>query len=127
MKQIRQLFKLMYGDSEFLVEDKGVTYVNALDLLLAGADTRSPCVRNAMVSSAGRAAVINTRKQCEDYLAVQRTLVIKSIHEFWSYYRENYSDVVLRGMNRGVLKKYFWLRKYHNDTVEKRRYIAFKV
>ncbi|MNN66773.1 hypothetical protein D3C81_1823660 [compost metagenome] len=36
MKQIRQLFKLMYGDSEILVEDKGVTYVNALDLTVGG-------------------------------------------------------------------------------------------
>lgn len=127
MKQIRRLFTIMYGDSEFLVEDKGVTYVNALDLLLAGADPRSPSVRHAMVGPSGRAAVIDTRKQCEEYLTAQKTLVIESIQEFWGAYRENYSDNVLRGVNRGVLKKYFWLRKYHNVTVEKRRYSDFKI
>lgn len=127
MTQIRRLFTTMYGDSEFLVEDKGVTYVNALDLLLAGADPRSPSVSIAMGSAAGRAAIIGTRKQSEAYLAAQRDLVTESIREFWGAYRENYSDKVLRGVNRGVLKKYFWLRKYHNATVEKRRYSGFSI
>lgn len=127
MKQIRQLFTMMYGDSEFLVEDKGVTYVNALDLLLAGADPRSPSARNAMVSPEGRASVIAMRIECENYLTAQRALVIESIQEYWGAYRENYSDKVLRGVHRGVLKKYFWLRRYHNEAVEKRRYSNFKI
>lgn len=127
MMQIRQLFRRMYGDSEFLVEDNGVTYVNALDLFLAGADPRSPSVKNAMATHSGRAAVIDTRKQCESYLTAQRALVIESIQEFWGAYRKNYSDEALRRANRGVLKKYFWLRRYHNATVEKRRYSHFLI
>lgn len=127
MKQIRQLFKWMYGDSEFLVEDNGITYVNVLDLLLAGGDPSSPSVRNAMVTHSGRSAVIETRKQCESYLTAQKALVIESIQEFWALYRMNYSDEALRRGNRGVLKKYFWLRRYHNTTVEKRRYSGFKI
>lgn len=127
VKQVRQLFKRMYGDSEFLVEEKGVTYVNSLDLMLAGTDVNSPCVANAVGNFAGRTAIIAMREQCEDFLTAQRKLVIDSIREFYAAYRKNYSDEKLRAVNRGVLKKYFWLRRYHNTTVKNRRYTDFLI
>lgn len=127
MKAVRRLFETMYGDSEFLVVEKGVTYVNVLDLMLAGTDTTSLAVRNAMKSFETRAAVIAMRTQCEEYLTAQKKLVIESIREFWAAYRKNYSDTTLRAVNRGVLKKYFWLRQHHNATAKKRRYTDFLI
>ncbi|MNE57495.1 hypothetical protein D3C80_1524630 [compost metagenome] len=80
-----------------------------------------------MGSHETRAAVIGMRIQCEEYLTAQKKLVIESIREFWAAYRENYSDKALRAVNRGILKKYFWLRKYHNAVAEKRRYTDFLI
>lgn len=127
MKAVRRLFERMYGDSEFLVVDKGVTYVNVLGLLLAGTDTKTLTVRNAMGSYEARAAIMDMRTQYEEYLTAQKKLVIESIREFWATYRKNYSDTTLRAVNRGVLKKYFWLRQHHNATAKKRRYTDFLI
>lgn len=125
MKMVRWLFKAMYGDTEFLVKEKDVIYVNILDLMLAAADPKSPSVARSLRSAAGRGTAIRARIQCEEYLTAQKKLVIESIQEFWEAYRKNYSDKTLRAVNRGVLKKYFWLRKYHNSTAKKRGYVDF--
>ena len=127
MKMVRWLFKTMYGDSEFLVQEKDVTYVNTLDLMLAAADPKSPSVARSLGSFAGIGTAVRARKQCEEYLTAQKKLVIESIQEFWAAYRINYSDKKLRHVNRGVLKKYFWLRKYHNSTAGKRGYLNFLI
>lgn len=125
MKQIHALFKLMYGDSQFLVKEDGVTYVNALDFMLASADTRSPSVARAIETYQGRVAVINSRKQVEVFLNAQKALVIKSIRVFYAAYRKNYADADLRNSNRRILKKYFWLRHYHNTAAKKRQFGEF--
>ncbi|HCL3966258.1 TPA: hypothetical protein N2B65_003930 [Pseudomonas aeruginosa] len=127
VKQIRTLFKLMYGDSEFLVTEAGVTYVNTLDLMLAAADTRSPSVAKAIFTRPGRDAVIGAREQIEVFLTAQKALVIKSIREMYAAYRKDYADADLRKSHRRVLKKYFWLRRYHNAAAEKRKFQTFKI
>ncbi|SEO71951.1 hypothetical protein [Pseudomonas sp. ok266] len=127
MKQIRELFKLMYGNSQFLVKEDGVTYVNALDFMLAAADMRSPSVARAIQTHQGRVAVSSAREQVEVFLNTQKTLVIKSIREFYAAYRKDYSDASLRNSNRRVLKKYFWLRRYHNAAAKKRQFQAYMI
>lgn len=127
MKQIRALFKLMYGDSDFLVKEGAVTYVNALDFMLAGADMRSPAVARAIRTPQGRVAVSGTREQVKVFLAAQKALVVKSIREFYAAYRKDYADVDSRKSYRRVLKKYFWLRHYHNAAAKKRQFQAFTI
>jgi len=127
MKQIRELFKLMYGDSQFLVKEDGVTYVNALDFMLAAADMRSPSVAAAIQTHEGRVAVSGAREQVEVFLNAQKALVIKSIREFYKAYRKDYADSGRRNSNRRVLKKYFWLRRYHNAAAKKRQFQAFTI
>jgi len=127
VKQICTLFKLMYGDSEFLVTEAGVTYVNTLDLMLAAADTRSPSVAKAIFTRPGRDAVIGAREQIEVFLTAQKALVIKSIREMYAAYRKDYADADRRKSHRRVLKKYFWLRRYHNAAAEKRKFQTFKI
>lgn len=127
MNWIRKLFRMMYGDSEFLVEQDGVTYVNALDFMLAAADTRTPAVSHAIRGQAGRIAVMVAREQIETFLGAQKALVIEMIREFYAAYRKDYADKDCRKSNRRVLQKYFWLRRYHNAAVEKRRFPAFAI
>lgn len=127
MKQIRELFKRMYGDSEFLVKESGVTYVNALDIMLAGADMSCPSVAMAIRNHQGRVAVIGARKLAEVFLEAQKALVVKSIREFYAAYRNDYADVGSRKSYRRVLKKYFWLRHYHNAAAKKRQFKEFTI
>ncbi len=127
MKQVRELFKLMYGDSEFLVKEDGVTYVNALDFMLAAADMRSPSLARAIKTDRGRIAVIRAREQVEVFLSAQRDLVTKSIREFYAAYRKDYADVDRRNSHRRVLKKYFWLRRYHNGAAKNRQFQKFTI
>lgn len=127
MKQIRELFKRMYGDSEFLVKEGGVTYVNALDIMLAAADMSCPSVAMAIRNPQGRRAVIGARKQAEVFLEAQKALVVKSIREFYAAYRNEYADVGSRKSYRRVLKKYFWLRHYHNAAAKKRQFKKFTI
>ena len=127
MGRVRQLFNRMYGNSEFLVEEGGITWVNSLDLMLAGQDLMSPAVRSAMFKPATCLPVLAMRMQCTQYLKTQRAFVVESIREYRAAYRENYADQDLRKVNRGILRKYFWLRRYHNDTVRNRRLVAFTI
>lgn len=127
VKQIRALFKLMYGDSEFLVKEAGVTYVNTLDLMLAAGDMRSPSVARAISTQPGRNAVIGAREQIEVFLKAQKALVIRSIREMYAAYRNDYADADRRKSYRRVLQKYFWLRRYHNAAAKKRQFQAFKI
>ncbi|MGG5288685.1 hypothetical protein [Pseudomonas shirazensis] len=125
MAWIRKLFRGMYGDSEFLVEEDGVTYVNALDFMLAGGDMSTPAVSNAIRLQEGRIAVMATRQKNEVFLNAQKALVVEMIRDFYAAYRKNYADEDCRKGNRRVLEKYFWLRRYHNAAVEKRRLPGF--
>lgn len=125
MAWIRKLFRMMYGDSEFLVEEDGVTYVNALDFMLAGGDMSTPAVSNAIRLPEGRIAIMATRQKNEVFLNAQKALVIEMIREFYAAYRKDYADENCRKGNRRVLEKYFWLRRYHNAAVEKRRLPGF--
>ncbi|WP_456292525.1 hypothetical protein [Pseudomonas sp. AK106] len=127
MGRVRQLFSRMYGDSEFLVAENGITWVNSLDLMLAGQDLRSPAVSRAMFHPATRPSVLATRMQCAQYLKAQQIFVVESIREYWAAYREHYEDNDLKRVNRGILRKYFWLRHYHNETVKNRRLVAFSI
>ena len=104
MKMVRWLYKNIYGDSEFLVHEKDVTYVNTLDLMLAATDPKSPSVAHSLGSFAGRGTAIRARAQCDQYLTAQKKLVVESIQEFWAAYRKNYSDKTLRYVDRGVLQ-----------------------
>ena len=127
MEWIRKLFRKMYGDSEFLVEEDGVIYVNALDFMLAGGDLQTPAVSHAIRAREGQVAVIAAREQIETYLGAQKALVVGMIREFYAAYRKDYADKDCRKSNRRVLQKYFWLRRYHNAAVEKRRFPAFAI
>ncbi|WP_033724087.1 hypothetical protein, partial [Pseudomonas monteilii] len=127
MEWIRKLFRKMYGDSEFLVEEDGVTYVNALDFMLAAGDLRTPAVSHAIRVHEGRIAVMAAREQIETYLGAQKVLVVEMIRDFYAAYRKDYADKDCRKSNRRVLEKYFWLRRYHNAAVEKRRFTAFAI
>lgn len=125
MAWIRKLFRVMYGDSEFLVEEDGMTYVNALDFMLAGGDMSTPAVSNAIRLQEGRVAVMSTRQKNEVFLNAQKALVVEMIRDFYAAYRKNYADEDCRKGNRRVLEKYFWLRRYHNAAVEKRGILGF--
>jgi len=127
VKQIRWLFKQMYGDSNFLVKEAGVTYVNTLDLMLAAGDLRSPSVANAISTQPGRNAVMGAREQIEVFLRAQKALVIKSIQVTYKAYRKDYANADRRESHRRVLKKYFWLRRYHNAAAVKRRFQVFSI
>ncbi|MDH1869267.1 hypothetical protein N5D83_21020 [Pseudomonas chengduensis] len=127
MMNVRELFKLMYGDSEFLVKEGGITYVNVLDFMLAGADLKSPSVAMAIRTPQGRAAVTGVREQVEIFLEAQKALVVKSIREFYAAYRKSYVDEYSRRSNRHILKKYFWLRHHHNATVKQHQLEKFKI
>lgn len=127
MKKIHDLFKLMYGNSEFLVKEDGVTYVNALDFMRAGSDPRTPSVANAIHTHEGRVAVMGARAQAEIFLKAQKALVIGMIQNFYGAYRKSYADKDQRKSNRRVLNKYFWPRRYHNAAVEKRRFQEFTI
>ena len=107
--------------------ENGITWVNSLDLMLAGQDLRSPAVIRAMFHPETRHSILATRMQCAQYLKAQRAFVVESIREYWAAYRENYADKGLRKANRGILRKYFWLRHYHKETVKKRRLVAFSI
>ena len=72
-------------------------------------------------------AVSGAREQVEVFLNTQKALVIKSIREFYAAYRKDYTDASLRNSNRRVLKKYFWLRRYHNAAAKKRQFQAYMI
>lgn len=85
----------------------------------------TPAVSNAIRLPEGRIAVMATRQKNEVFLNAQKVLVIEMIREFYAAYRKDYADEDCRKGNRRVLEKYFWLRRYHNAAVEKRRLPGF--
>jgi len=107
--------------------EAGVTYVNTLDLMLAAGDMRSPSVARAIRTQPGRDAVSGAREQIEVFLKAQKALVIKSIREMYAAYRKDYADADRRKSHRRVLKKYFWLRRYHNAAAKKRQFQTFTI
>ncbi len=127
MKKVRYLFKMMYGDSGFLIKESGVTYINALDLMLAGSDTRSPSAKVAMRTPSGMAKLIGIRKNNEVFLEAQKLLITKSIKEIYSDYRKDYADIDRRKRHRSILKKYFWLRRHHNAAAKNRQFQSFMI
>lgn len=120
MRKVRDLFKMMYGDSQLINTENGIKYINALELMLATTDVRSPSVKRAIQNPNGRAAVIAMKDRVELFLSAQKALIKKSISEFYSAYRANYSDPSKRKSYRRILEKYFWLRRYHNAAANSR-------
>lgn len=49
------------------------------------------------------------------------------LREFYAAYRKSYDDVYSRRSNRHILKKYFWLRHYHNTAVKQHQLEEFKI
>jgi len=127
IRKVKWLFKRMYGDYSFLVSEKDVVYINVMSLLLVSSDPRSPNAAWQLNRPIVRDSLIAAGEKLELFLSLQRTLVSDSVGKFYIRYRREFSDPVRRRINRNILKKYFWLRRYHNNTIALTRYKGFSI
>ncbi|MBA1220599.1 hypothetical protein G7017_06750 [Pseudomonas fulva] len=125
--KIKWLYRKMYGRNNFIQRDGGVWAVNILQLMLASADPSSPSVKWQMKDFSVREKIIKSRVKVEEMLSRQKELIRSSISVNYASYRAGYADVNKRELHRKILKKYFWLRRSHNNEISKFNYDQFKV
>ena len=122
IRKIKWLFKKMYGDSDFVICEDGITYISVLNMMIVSGDPRAPSAAWQLSNRVVRDTLMSAREKNQIFLSQQKSLIQESIGIFYSRYRSEYTNTNQRHLNRKILKKYFWLRRHHNKTIQARGY-----